>query len=114
MKLEPVKQFALEVIQLQKGLANDPSNLSIMKQIAGKYFQMGNKESGFLYLDKTLKLDREIRRPWRCRRNIKGTERRCLILSIPDRTDRRNVRIENEQAFATVKHILLILSNIEN
>ncbi|HZE86421.1 MAG TPA: hypothetical protein VE035_19005, partial [Puia sp.] len=57
MKLEPVKQFALEVIQLQKGLANDPSNLSIMNQIAGKYFQMGNKESGFLYLDKTLKLD---------------------------------------------------------
>jgi tetratricopeptide (TPR) repeat protein len=57
MQLGPVKQFVGEVIQLQKGLGRDSTNLSVLNQIAGKYFQMGNTEGGFRYMDKILKLD---------------------------------------------------------
>jgi tetratricopeptide (TPR) repeat protein len=57
MQLGPVRQLAVEVIQLQKGLARDSSNLPILNQIAAKYFEMGNKEGGVQYANKVLRID---------------------------------------------------------
>lgn len=57
MRLDAVRQLAMEVIQLQQQLARDPANLPVQNQIAAKYFEMGNKEGGYRYLDKVLGAD---------------------------------------------------------
>ncbi len=57
LRLEPVRQFAGEIVQLQKISGKDTANLSVLNQIADKYFRMGNRESASKYIDKVLRMD---------------------------------------------------------
>jgi tetratricopeptide (TPR) repeat protein len=55
--LTPVRQFAGEILQLQKVSGKDTANLSVLNQIADKYFRIGNRESASKYIDKVLRMD---------------------------------------------------------
>src|SRR5258708_30239338 len=55
MKLAPVRQFATEILQLQKISGRDTANLPVLNQIADKYFRMGNREGESKYVEKVLK-----------------------------------------------------------
>ena len=57
MKLAPIKYFAQEIIQLQKNYSNDSSNISILSQIAERYFKMGNQDGASKYINIVLKKD---------------------------------------------------------
>jgi tetratricopeptide (TPR) repeat protein len=59
MKLAPIKYFAQEIIQLQKNYLNDSSNISILSQIAERYFKMGNQDGASKYINIILKKDSE-------------------------------------------------------
>ena len=57
LNLLPVRKYTGEIIDLQKGMGKDSSNLSVLNLIASKYLTMGNKEGASKYLDKILKQD---------------------------------------------------------
>ncbi len=57
LNLAPVKTYTSEVIRLQRALANDPADLSILFMIAEAYYKMDNRIGASLYVDKVLKLD---------------------------------------------------------
>ena len=57
LNLTPVRQLAGEILQLQKVSGKDTANLSVLNQIADKYFTMGNRESASKYIDKVLRMD---------------------------------------------------------
>jgi len=49
MNLQPVKSDALEIIRLEKTLAHDSTNNSLLDTIAGAYTHMGNKPAALKY-----------------------------------------------------------------
>ncbi|HEV2480013.1 MAG TPA: hypothetical protein VGS79_10110 [Puia sp.] len=49
MNLRPVKADALEIIRLEKALARDSTNSSLLDTIAGAYEHMGNKPAALKY-----------------------------------------------------------------
>lgn len=55
MNLAPVKQFATAVIQLQLAAQKSPQDAGLLKQIATKYYQMGNTDGAVKYLEMALK-----------------------------------------------------------
>lgn len=55
MNLVPVKQFANAVIQLQLAAQKSPQDADLLKQIATKYYQMGNTDGAVKYLELALK-----------------------------------------------------------
>jgi tetratricopeptide (TPR) repeat protein len=57
MNLAPVRQFAEEILQLQKISGKDTANLPVLNQIADKYFKMGNREGASKYIEKVLRAD---------------------------------------------------------
>ena len=57
LNLTPVRQFAGEILQLQKVAGKDTANLAVLNQIADRYFKMGNRESASGYIDKVLRID---------------------------------------------------------
>jgi tetratricopeptide (TPR) repeat protein len=57
MQLAPVKYFAEEIIGLQKNYAKDSSNISILNQIADRYFKMGNQDGASKYINMVLTKD---------------------------------------------------------
>ncbi|HSZ32067.1 MAG TPA: hypothetical protein VK772_02090, partial [Puia sp.] len=57
LNLLPVRKYTGEIIDLQKSMAGDSSNLPVLNLIAAKYMTMGNKEGASKYLEKILKLD---------------------------------------------------------
>lgn len=57
MNLVPVRQFAEEILQLQQQSEKDSADLSILNQIAGKYFAMGNGAGASKYLERILRAD---------------------------------------------------------
>jgi tetratricopeptide (TPR) repeat protein len=57
MNLLPVRKYTGEIIDLQKGITGDSSNLDILNLIASKYLTMGNKEGASIYVAKVLKVD---------------------------------------------------------
>ena len=57
LNLLPVRKYTGEIIDLQKAMAGDSSNLPVLNLIASKYMTMGNKEGASKYLEKILKLD---------------------------------------------------------
>ncbi len=57
LNLLPVRKYTGEIIELQKEIAADSSNLSVLNLIASKYLTMGNKEGASLYVGKVLKVD---------------------------------------------------------
>lgn len=52
LNLRPVKADALEIIRLEKALARDSTNGSLLDTIANTYTQMGNKPAAQKYLEK--------------------------------------------------------------
>jgi tetratricopeptide (TPR) repeat protein len=59
MNLAPVRQFATQILQLQKVAGKDTVNLQVLNQIADKYFRMGNREGAVKYIEKVLRRDPE-------------------------------------------------------
>ena len=57
LNLLPVRKYTGEIINLQKEIAKDSSNLSILNLIAATYLTMGNKEGASRYVQKILKVD---------------------------------------------------------
>jgi tetratricopeptide (TPR) repeat protein len=53
----PVRKYAGEIIVLQKEISKDSTNIPVLKQIAGSYMNMGNKEGAWKYAEKILKVD---------------------------------------------------------
>jgi tetratricopeptide (TPR) repeat protein len=56
-RLVVVRQYAADIIQLERTAAKDTSGLSVLNEIAAKYFAMGNKEGAEKYVEKVLKTD---------------------------------------------------------
>ncbi len=56
-RLTAVKEYAEEIIQLERAAAKDSSAVSILNEIADKYFRMGNKLGAAKYLGKVLSAD---------------------------------------------------------
>ncbi|HEY0273732.1 MAG TPA: tetratricopeptide repeat protein, partial [Chitinophaga sp.] len=56
MNLAPVKQFAAAVIQLQLAAQKTPGDAEILKQIAHKYYEMGNTDGAMKYVQMALKV----------------------------------------------------------
>jgi tetratricopeptide (TPR) repeat protein len=56
-RLIAVKEYSEEIIQLQRAVAKDSSRVSILNEIADKYFRMGNKLGVTKYLGKVLRAD---------------------------------------------------------
>lgn len=55
MNLGPVRQFAEEILQLQRQSEKDSTDLSILNRIAGKYLAMGNKDAAAKYIEKIVR-----------------------------------------------------------
>jgi tetratricopeptide (TPR) repeat protein len=55
--LDLIKKMAEEIVQLQKSHLKDSTNLSILNQIAYRYFRMGNTYGTSKYIDMILKED---------------------------------------------------------
>jgi tetratricopeptide (TPR) repeat protein len=53
----PVRKYAGQIINLQKEIAKDSSNLSVLNVIAETYMTMGNREGAAIYVQKILKMD---------------------------------------------------------
>jgi tetratricopeptide (TPR) repeat protein len=53
----PVRKYAGQIINLQKEIAKDSSNLSVLNLIATTYMTMGNREGAAIYVQKILKMD---------------------------------------------------------
>ncbi len=53
----PVRKYTNEIISLKRDIANDPTNLAILKLIAATYLSMGNKDGASKYAEKILKVD---------------------------------------------------------
>jgi tetratricopeptide (TPR) repeat protein len=53
----PVRKYTGEIINLQKEISKDSSNLPILKLIATTYMNMGNKDGASIYVEKILKAD---------------------------------------------------------
>ncbi|CAL1517980.1 hypothetical protein [Chitinophaga sp. MM2321] len=54
LDLQPVKTYLLQVLQLQEEAARQPLNVTVLNQIAAKYYRMGNKDGAALYVEKVL------------------------------------------------------------
>lgn len=53
----PVRKYTGEIINLQREMAKDPSNLPVLNLIATAYLTMGNKEGASKYVEKILRVD---------------------------------------------------------
>jgi tetratricopeptide (TPR) repeat protein len=56
-RLTAVKEYAEEIMQLERAAAKDSPAVSILNEIADKYFRMGNKLGAAKYLNKVLRAD---------------------------------------------------------
>jgi tetratricopeptide (TPR) repeat protein len=56
-RLVAVRQYAEDIIQLERTAAKDTSGLSVLNEIAAKYFTMGNKAGAKKYVERVLKTD---------------------------------------------------------
>lgn len=54
LNLLPVKDCLLQILELQTVAAREPANVTVLNQIAGLYFRMGNKDGAELYVEKVL------------------------------------------------------------
>jgi tetratricopeptide (TPR) repeat protein len=53
LNLQPVRSATLEIMDLEKTLATDSTNASVLGRIAHAYASMGNKEGALKYSKKT-------------------------------------------------------------
>jgi tetratricopeptide (TPR) repeat protein len=56
-RLVGIKRYAEEIIRLERSAASDPSAVSILNEIAGKYLVMGDKAGASKYIGKSLKTE---------------------------------------------------------
>jgi tetratricopeptide (TPR) repeat protein len=54
LNLLPVKDYLLQILELQAVAAREPANIAVFNQIAGLYYKMGNKDGALLYVEKVL------------------------------------------------------------
>ena len=56
-RLRSIKQYVEEIIQLERLSATDSADLSVLTEIAAKYYSMGNKTGASKYIGKVLRAD---------------------------------------------------------